>query len=399
MLRPEIAKEALMRSIRIMIGAAMLLWATAAVADPFEGSELLVGRCVKQPASAKLISFGVNVQFAPVQMLLASQKDEIVSAGIDAACEDAPDPAACRQAAQANADTAMTALATVSDDQWSTLEAAANDPAKLDAALAQAGVPEDQRQDVVAYVDQVPADKRKDALGVAKLLGSQDVTSVMVEPNLEVNFKLLALSLKVPFAVMMLEDRDKWNLGNITLDAKFGHIFGSNLAAFGLSYGLSAYLPTGTNEANALGLSDLFYGPKFFHEYLTFAPYVALGFDLPGFSLQGHGELVSQHAVRGDPEFSNVLYGKYGVGFILLPNFPLSVIAEANGLAPISNAAPYSALFGVGGVQLKLIWLKASVAVQVPLVQPEKEEMSGLGGVDVGELASYSIIGRAAFSF
>ena len=95
-----------------------------------------------------------------------------------------------------------------------------------------------------------------------------------------------------------------------------------------------------------------------------------------------------------------MLYGKYGAGVVVMPNWPLSLIGEINGLYPINDdSSPYNAVFGIAGVQTKLLWLKAAVAGQFPIVAPEPEDLGAIGGVSLGELASYSIIARGSFVF
>ncbi len=157
-----------------------------------------------------------------------------------------------------------------------------------------------------------------------------------------------------------------------------------------------------------MALADLWFGPKFMHGYLTAAPYFAMGFDSFLISIQAHGEVVSQHNVLGEDSAvaaadqlpGYVLYGKYGAGVVVLPNWPLSLIGEINGLYPINeDSSPYNAVFGIVGVQTKLLWLKAAVAGQFPIVAPAPEDLGAIGGVSLGELASYSVIARASFVF
>ena len=157
-----------------------------------------------------------------------------------------------------------------------------------------------------------------------------------------------------------------------------------------------------------MALADLWFGPKFMHGYFTAAPYFAMGFDSLVLSVQAHGEVVSQHYVLGEqsdvalaeqlPE--HVLYGKYGAGVVLMPNWPLSLIGEINGLYPINDeGSPYNAIFGIAGVQFRLFWLKAALAGQFPIVAPEPEDLGAIGGVSLGELASYSVILRGSIAF
>jgi len=375
---------------------AFALVAGAAQAEPFAGTDLFKGRSVKPSTGAQTFAIGLTMQFAPMNMLLSSQKDTIIDTGIESACKG---DAACESVAHENADAALDVVGELNDDDWAKIEAAAMDSAALQAELQAAGVPAEGVEAVATYVDKIPTDKRKDALALSRQLAAQEATSIAVEPNLDLNFELVSFSLRFPMAVFDTPDETSWNLGNINLDTRFGHLFGTDLASFGVSYGLAAYLPTGSADGNSMGLADLFFAPKYFHEYLSLAPYVAMGFDVPAISLQWHGELVSQFGVRGDPEQGHVMYGKYGAGLVLFAGTPLSIIGEVNGLAPIKDADPYNAIFGLGGVQLNLFWLKIAAAIQAPLSQPEKKDMGTIGGMDAGELSSYSIITRAALIF
>ena len=103
--------------------------------------------------------------------------------------------------------------------------------------------------------------------------------------------------------------------------------------------------------------------------------------------------------VRDAKGLDAVLFGKYGFGVTILPKFVVSVIGELNGLFPIKNADAYKALFVSGGLQFKLWVMKLSLAAQFPIVEPDSEDLGAIGGVDVGTLAKFNILGRLLFSF
>jgi len=103
--------------------------------------------------------------------------------------------------------------------------------------------------------------------------------------------------------------------------------------------------------------------------------------------------------VRDAKGMDTVLFGKYGFGITILPNFFVSIIGELNGLFPMMNADPYNALFASGGLQFKVWVMKLSVAAQFPIVEPDAEDLGAIGGVDVGTLAKFNILGRLLFSF
>ena len=103
--------------------------------------------------------------------------------------------------------------------------------------------------------------------------------------------------------------------------------------------------------ASAAQTADLFSTPKFAYGYLTLAPYLVAGVDFTWVTLQASVEIDSMHAVRGDPSVTSIQYLRYGAGVVVLPRlnpkWTVSAIGELNGLAPIHNAGPYNALFGL----------------------------------------------------
>ncbi len=391
-----------MRTWSFLVLVVLLGWPVAAGADSFEGSELLVGRSVKQPVGAKRFAIGVRTQFAPLNLVLSSQKNAILDAGIEAACREAPDPAECARSAREHSDDALDALGTVREQDWVAVSGAISEgDAALRAQLQAAGITDPDALDAVSqFMTAVPEDQREEAANLSRALTENEATTVMFEPYVEMNFSLLSVSTSFPLAMMMFDGSTDWHLGNVVLDAKFGHVWGNPGGGLALSYGASLYLPTGTREADALGLADLFSAPKFTHSHLGVAPYVVVGFQIPLVVVQGHAEFVSGHGVRDVEGRSSLQYLKYGGGLVLAPRFLLSLVAEVNGMAPISDSArAYDAVFAVGGVQLKLMWLKASLAAQVPLRTPAGEDTASLGGVSMGEMADYSILGRVGFTF
>ena len=383
------------RLLVLTIALAVLAPAGSAYAKKFKGSELLVGHSVKPPVGAKRFSLGIDLQFAPLDVVLNSQRDRILDEAIGAGCADAPEGSACEE----NAAVAMDTLAGVSDDDWAEINGNLSDTSVLEQTLIDSGVPAADASAVAEYVDEVPAEDRKSTVGLARKLFLGSASSFLIEPRMDVNLKHVYLSASLPMAMYMLDDRTDFNVGNFGVDVRFGKVWNAGILGVGLSGGLHTFLPSGTNEADAMGFTNLFYGPKFFHSYLTPAGYVVLGLDIPFLTLQFSGEIVPMIPVRDAKGLDTVLFGKYGFGITILPNFFISVIGELNGLFPMMNADPYNALFASGGLQFKMWVMKLSVAAQFPIVEPDAEDLGAIGGVDVGTLAKFNILGRLLFSF
>jgi hypothetical protein len=377
----------------------LLLLPAAVRAEPFAGSELFVGRSMKQPAGAKLITTGINFEFAPMNLVLSSQKDAIVGSAIDQACARDPNPTQCRTNAKAYTDTAMKTLAGIPDSQWEQLTAAANDQAALNKLLNQAGITDPAAiQAVDKYVAQVPADQRTSALGLSRKLAQNDATNLQFEPFAELNLAPVQVSLGVPLVVTLFKHETQFNLGNINLDGRMGWAWDLGPVSAGVSAGLGVYLPTGMTGANGAAMADLFMAPKYLHNYLTVAPYVVAGLDVPAVTIQMHLQFLSQFGVRGSPAHKSVQYLQWGAGVVILPDFFLSIIGEINGLVPAQNSKAYKSIFAVGGLQFKIFVFKAGVAAQIPIVKKE-EDLGSIAGIDMGKMASFSILGRAAFEF
>ncbi|GEM_PF-2120614 len=368
--------------------------------NAFKNTELLVGHGVKANSGSKMFSFGLTVSFAPLNVLLSSQKDTIINEGIADACKGAANPAQCQADAKASADAAMDALGSVPDSQWDEVSAAAGDMSKLSNTLVEAGLSQEQAGSVTGYVGKIPEGSRTNAVELSRQLASQEGSLFLVEPHMELNFQYVSMRTMLPLAALMFEDETDWVFGNLTLDLEFGSTWGGGVASTGLSGGLMAYLPTGSTKTAALAVTDLFQAPKYGYQYLTLAPYLAAGVDGTLASLQVHGAVVNSIPVRDTTGLETMTYLRWGTGVTLLQQYsPVAIIGEINGLTPLSNADVYDAIFAVAGLQLNLFIMRAAVAVQLPLVTPDSHAMSGIAGVDMGEMAKYSIIGRLMFSF
>ena len=225
----------------ILFFVGLLLSPVNISAEPFEGTELLIGRSIKQPGGAKTFSAGLDVQFAPLNVLLSSQKANIMDAGIASACAQSGN-AQCEAEAQKYSEQAMDELSNLSEEDWAKLEAASSD-AEMTRVLGDAGV---DTASVEPFLDQFPESQRKDALKISKLLASKEATTLMLEPHIEFNFDFISIGAKLPLALVMFEDSNEFNLGNATLDLQFGHVFGIGAAHMGISYGASVYFPSGS---------------------------------------------------------------------------------------------------------------------------------------------------------
>jgi hypothetical protein len=408
-----IAEDRLMKNACIVLVAFSLLFSGEALAkdakkkagnDAFLGSELIVGRYVKQPKKAKRFELGFNFQFMPVATGLSYAKRLVVDAMSDAVCGSAQDPAQCEQ----DLDAAVTVMQSMDDEQWEQMKElllGTGGQSAEELCLQQGGTAQDC-QDAQNYQDSMNSiEQSTGGMGMVEDLldwtrGVPDSNAYLFEPNLEVNLKVISLNLRVPFGVVSDFDDKRWYFGNMGLDAKFGWAWGKPKASFGLGAGVSLYIPTATEHANRMVAADLWAGPKFSYGYLSLSPFVSIGFYNKFISLQAHGEFVNQFEVKDTMGEDYVPYFKYGTGLVLLPALAVSIIAELNGLVPLNDAAErFDALFLLGGLQLQLWKLKASIAVQIPLLSQGENSFAKMADGDFDAIAKLSLICRAAIIF
>jgi len=132
-------------------------------------------------------------------------------------------------------------------------------------------------------------------------------------------------------------------------------------------------------------------------------PYLVLGLDFWSWvQWQFYLEYLAQIGTYGGYTESSIHYLKWGTGLLLFPDFFVSVLAELNGLTPISsNASNYKALFFVGGLQVKFLFFKWALAVQAPIWNDRPNPIGDIAyaGVPVGKLATWSALTRIGFTF
>jgi hypothetical protein len=211
-----------------------------------------------------------------------------------------------------------------------------------------------------------------------------------LEPYASFHFDLVDLYLTIPLAGFA-DDETEFAVGNIGVDTRFGHVFGDTVAG-GISYGVQLWLPSATEQANALGLANLYWSPRYFHEYMTVSPYLVLGADFAAVTLQANVAYNVMMGVKGEPDFDQVQFLQYGasVAVTAIPYIILS--AELSGLASIENAPAYDSLFITAGLRVAASVLDVGVGFQVPLIQADSSEFASFSNVSFGEPSTFNTI-------
>lgn len=374
-----------------------LVWSSNAMASGFAGNELWVGRSVKQSKKERDFTIGIDAKFSPMDIANQGIQDEAKNAMVDQ-CNQLGVVADCNGAV----DQAFDAIAAIPDSQWDAIKNLTSNPTLLEQELIKAGVPADSAAAVRNYVENPNADVTPaEALDLAKAVSRQKGVTILLEPYANLNFDLVEFQLGVPMIINVYDSSTDFTLGNFNTDLKFGHLWDSGVATVGLSYGVHLYFPTAYQDrANAAAFGDLFQTPKYLHGYMSFAPYIVTGVDLPFIAIQVYAEIASMHKVWGGTtgQSKHIQYFKYGTGLTILPDFVISIIAELDGMVPINNASAFNTLFVVGGLRLNIVWFSFSAAVQAPVYGWDRN-YSDLGIKDFNQLSRIGIIGRFAFIF
>jgi len=380
----------------IPIALIILLWTGAALADGFAGNRLFVGRSVKPDSDEQKFAIGLDAKFSPMDIGMYAARDAARDAMVNQ-CQSAGLPIDCNSAV----DQAFNTIADIPDSQWDYIQSLVGDPVKMEQELVKNGVPADSAAAVSEYVKNPDTDiPPEDALEMAKQLTRQKGVTILLEPWATMNFDVVEFSLALPMIVNAYSSSSDFTLGNFNTNLKFGGVWKAGPAAIGLSGGIHLYFPTAYQDrANAAAFGDLFQTPKYLHGYMSFAPYLVFGADLPFITIQTFAEIASQHRVWGNGVNKHVQYFKYGAALTILPDFVISIIGEIDGLVPINNASAYNTLFVVGGLRLKIVWFSFSAAVQAPVYGWNRNYSTDLGIKDFNQLSRISIIGRFAFTF
>jgi hypothetical protein len=119
-------------------------------------------------------------------------------------------------------------------------------------------------------------------------------------------------------------------------------------------------------------------------------------------SLQAHVELVGMMPMRDADGVDSVMYAKYGVGAIALPDFLFSAMVEVNGLFPLNDAADkggFDAIYGSAAGQINLSIIKATFGAMIPLVKPGEKTTATGGKPSLNEVADWMVMGRLTLGF
>jgi hypothetical protein len=366
------------RALPVVLLLVSLQAGPVAARDLFSSGRLFVAKAMKESGSSRFLSVGTTFQFAPVKALARQAVQQI---------ED--------QSPEARL--VFDTLRSVPPEQVDAMANAAEEGGTALKAFIATTVP-----GLDAAIDQSTPQELSGAAELARIAADpEEATSFIFEPFVEVNTDWVSVELAVPLAGFATTSASstEFALGNLTLDTKFGWIAGDDIG-YGISGGLEASFPTGRSaRINTLALANIFSGPKFLKNYLSFAPYLVTGVDVWLFNFQGYLKLVQMFAMGSGTELGNATYLQYGAVAALAPWRFLNVMAEINGAADLFEAEPFDAVYLTLGLKFALWFLRPGVAVHVPLFQQAPAVYSGFGSGTFGSPADWSVIASLSFDF
>lgn len=376
----------------------MVLVPDLARSEPFATGTLFIGRSVKPEGEALTFKAGLRAGGAPLSLAIGSIRERMIDEAVNKACEG-------NETCKTETRQAVDRLSSLNDAEWARLEQSAGDQAALDKALddlVRSGkITATDKQRVEDFVSEnaTTAEERRQTLGLARLV-SEIRANILLSPYVQINLELLSVMAELPLVLTLYENRTDVGLANFNTDVRFGHHFDVGVATLGLSYGLHLYFPTGGEAADPAAYAFLFHSPRYLHSYLSLAPYVVGGVDLPFVTVQTYGEIVSMHKVRSGKGVSNLQFFQYGLGLTLFPDFFVSVVGELNGLVPINNARSFNALFALGGLRFQFFIIEAGVGVQAPIYsQSISHDLPAIQGFQPDRLAELSVLAHVGFGF
>ena len=341
----------------------------------FTMGTLISSRYVKPASGAHKIRFGVNSRIAPVRAVTKSQLDTYTNSYpemeqvVDLASE--VDLDAVRRSSPDEVRAQFLAIDGLSDEEKSAIES-------VDFA---------SQQEAVSTLIEVVNDP-------------EEAITFSIEPYLSANFDLFAFSVFVPLAGFSHGDDASFEMGNLTLDGRFGHYEDLPGAKVGFSYGLSLSAPTGTSRADSIALSNLLDSPRYRHAYLGLEPYIAFGMDAKYVIIQMEGGITTLSRVREDNSPPSMTYFRYGGAFSLVPFEVIALTVELSGGANMSDASAFNLMQLTGSLRFRVLdTVEPAIAVQTPLALPGREEYGETGDLAFGSPADINVFAGLSVAF
>ncbi|MEY3011396.1 MAG: hypothetical protein RIT45_131 [Pseudomonadota bacterium] len=377
---------------RIAAGACLatllLLGPTSAFAESFRNGELFAGQSINQDPEDRRFAFGVGFSIAPVKAIIKSQ----VNKQLDSYAAENPEAAVLKEYIQYADTEQMRALA--DSGQLEAFKAALKEELKKNG-----GSLTPEQGAAIDGIDDKKLRLMADMIEIAQ--EPDDTLTFAVEPWAAVNFKYLQIKTMIAIAGYNNSAGTSLQVGNLGLQLSTGNRHGPLGRRFGWTLGVRGWVPTATEDADAMALANILNTPNFLHKYATVSPYAVFGLDFALVQWTLRAEYVHMLAVRQDEvKADDLAYVQAGTGVLLLLRW-VGVSVEFDGLFDVNNAiAMRNTFLLTTGVRGYLGPVGIGAGVQIPIVPPgSKEERVSFGGVSAGNPADINFLVQARMQF
>ncbi len=353
-------------------------------ARPFRDVDLFSGHSLRQSSKDRKVAAGVNLHIAPVPLVAAKALDQVA----DKVSAQYPD-----------AKNLIAVLKNVNASRVHDLAVAQNvdqTKAQINGDLKSAGVtptPDQQKA-----IDNISPGNIQSVADIAQVAATpSNAVAFGLEPWFEYNFGTYDLTAYLPLAAFYSSENSSLELGNLNFDFRAGSRTGYT-AALGWTGGVSLYLPTGTQKANVLALSNALVLPKYLHEYLSIQPYGIIGGQLSIFTLMLRAEFTHMQAVRDNPLYSAVGYGNWGVSTVVRAVI-LDVVGELDGLVNLYNAPAMQDIFATAGLRFHAGPVRLGVAARLPITSNPSSIYAQSFGTAFGNVSKVNLLLQGFMTF
>ncbi len=377
---------------RIAAGACLasllLFGPTSAFAESFRNGDLFAGQSINQDPEDRRFAFGIGFSIAPVKAIIKS----LVNKQLDAYAAENPEAAVLKEYIQYADTEQMRALA--DSGQLEAFKAALKEELKKNG-----GSLTPEQEAAIDGIDDKKLRLMADMIEIAQ--EPDDTLTFALEPWAAVNFKYLQIKTMIAIAGYNNSAGTSLQVGNLGLQLSTGNRHGPLGRRFGWTIGVRGWVPTATEDADAMALANILNTPNFLHKYATVSPYAVFGLDFSLVQWTLRAEYVHMLAVRQDAvKADDMAYVQAGTGVLLLLRW-VGVSVEFDGLFDINNAiAMRNTFLLTTGVRGYLGPVGLGAGVQIPIVPPgSKEERVSFGGVSAGNPADINFLVQARMQF
>lgn len=384
-LRAEADMAQRLTFLTILLLSTIFSWSALAedAARPFRDADLFSGHSLRQSSKDRKVAAGVNFHAAPVPFVAA----KALNAVSDKVAGNYPQAKDLIEVMKHVDATRVHDLAKSGDVEKT--------KAQINADVAANGVkltPDQQKA-----VDSITAQNIGSVADIAEVAATpSNALAFGLEPWFEYNFGTYDLTAYVPMAVFS-GDGGSVEFGNVNIDFRAGSRLGYT-AAIGWTAGASLYLPTGTQKANVMALSNVLVLPKYLHEYISLQPYGIFGVQLSVLTLMARLEFTHMQRARDNPLYSSVGYGNWGLSTVIRAVI-LDIVGELDGLVDLYNAPAMTDILATAGLRFHFGPVRLGLAARMPITSNPTSFYAQSFGTAFGSVSKVNVLLQGFMTF